>query len=66
MRHYPHLRMSSRELTEEYLRTGDCVLIVTDHSAYDWGWIARHAPLVVDTRNATRGVADPKATIVHA
>jgi UDP-N-acetyl-D-glucosamine dehydrogenase len=66
MRHYPHLRMSSRELTEEYLRTRDCVLIATDHSAYDWGWLARHAPLIVDTRNATRGVADPKAIIVRA
>ena len=65
-RHYPHLRMSSRELTEDYLASRDCVLIVTDHSAYDWGWIARHALLVIDTRNATRGVADPRATIIRA
>ena len=42
------------------------MLIVTDHSAYDWAWIARHAPLIVDTRNATRNVTDPKATIVRA
>jgi UDP-N-acetyl-D-glucosamine dehydrogenase len=42
------------------------VLIVTDHSAYDWAWIARHAPLIVDTRNATRDVRDPRATIVRA
>ena len=34
----------------------DCVLIVTDHSDYDYAWIAQHASLVVDTRNATRGV----------
>src|SRR5579864_4471394 len=34
----------------------DCVLIVTDHSDYDYGWIAQHASLVVDTRNATRGI----------
>jgi UDP-N-acetyl-D-glucosamine dehydrogenase len=66
MRRYPDLRMSSRELTEEYLASRDCVLIVTDHSAYDWAWIARHAALIVDTRNATRGVADPKAVIVRA
>jgi UDP-N-acetyl-D-glucosamine dehydrogenase len=58
--------MSSRELTEDYLRSRDCVLIVTDHSAYDWGFVARHAPLIVDTRNATRGVAEPEATIVRA
>ena len=31
----------------------DCVVIVTDHSAYQYDWIARHAPLIVDTRNAT-------------
>jgi UDP-N-acetyl-D-glucosamine dehydrogenase len=34
----------------------DCVLIVTDHSDYDYKWIARHASLVVDTRNAMRGI----------
>ena len=66
MRHYPDLRMSSHDLTEDYLASRDCILIATDHSAYDWGWIARHAPLIVDTRNATRNVNDPKATIVHA
>jgi len=49
-----------------YLASRDCVLIVTDHSAYDWAWIARHAALIVDTRNATRGVTGPRATIVRA
>jgi UDP-N-acetyl-D-glucosamine dehydrogenase len=34
----------------------DCVVIVTDHSDYDYAWIAHHAALVVDTRNATRGI----------
>jgi UDP-N-acetyl-D-glucosamine dehydrogenase len=34
----------------------DCVLIVTDHSDYDYAEIAQHASLVVDTRNATRGI----------
>jgi UDP-N-acetyl-D-glucosamine dehydrogenase len=66
MRRYPKLHMSSQELTEDYLRTRDCVLIVTDHSAYDWNWIARHATLIVDTRNATKGVITPGATIVRA
>src|SRR5262245_26114275 len=37
MRHYPGLRMVSQELTAEALRSQDCVLVVTDHSAYDWG-----------------------------
>jgi UDP-N-acetyl-D-glucosamine dehydrogenase len=34
----------------------DCVLIVTDHSDYDYERIAQHASLVVDTRNAMRGI----------
>jgi UDP-N-acetyl-D-glucosamine dehydrogenase len=35
----------------------DCVLIATDHSDYDYARIVREASLVVDTRNATRGIA---------
>jgi UDP-N-acetyl-D-glucosamine dehydrogenase len=37
----------------------DCVLIVTDHSSYDYAGIVRQAQLVVDTRNATRGIHSP-------
>ena len=51
--------MSSSELTPEYLGGQDCVLIATDHSAFDYEFILSHAGLVVDTRNATRGL--PKA-----
>ena len=35
------------------LSSADCVLIVTDHSSYDWVEIINHSQLVVDTRNAT-------------
>ena len=42
------------------------MLIVTDHSGYDWDWIAQHAPLIVDTRNAMKGVIAPRAKIVPA
>jgi UDP-N-acetyl-D-glucosamine dehydrogenase len=38
----------------------DCVLIVTDHSSYDYPAIVRDAQLVVDTRNATRGIDSQK------
>ncbi|MBV9181867.1 MAG: nucleotide sugar dehydrogenase [Acidobacteria bacterium] len=41
----------------------DCVLIVTDHSDYDFERIVRESQLVVDTRNATRGIENPN--IVH-
>jgi UDP-N-acetyl-D-glucosamine dehydrogenase len=65
-RHYPHLRMASKELTTEYLRFQDCVLIVTDHSAYDWAWIIEHAPLLVDTRNATKHLRSRSHNVVLA
>src|ERR1700690_1260551 len=41
----------------------DCVLIVTDHSDYDYKKIVNGAKLVVDSRNATRGIKSDK--IVH-
>src|ERR1700758_2258423 len=41
----------------------DCVVIVTDHSDYDYRQIVQEAKLVVDTRNATRGIQSDK--IVH-
>src|SRR4051812_39800129 len=38
----------------------DCVVIVTDHSDYDYARIVRESQLVVDTRNATKGSSSPK------
>jgi len=38
----------------------DCVLIVTDHSDYDYRKIVKESKLVVDTRNATHGIQDAK------
>ena len=55
MRHH-NIRKDSQQLTPEYLTMQDCVLIVTDHSDYDFDWIVQNANLIVDTRNATRGV----------
>jgi len=40
--------------------TAGCVLIVTDHSDYDYQCIVRESQLVVDTRNATRGIQSSK------
>jgi UDP-N-acetyl-D-glucosamine dehydrogenase len=44
----------------ENLGQYDCVLIVTDHSDYDYRRIVGEAQLVVDTRNATKGIDSPK------
>jgi UDP-N-acetyl-D-glucosamine dehydrogenase len=52
------LQMKRTEL--ENLGQYDCVLIVTDHSDYDYCRIVQESKLVVDTRNATKGIQDPK------
>jgi UDP-N-acetyl-D-glucosamine dehydrogenase len=57
LRHYPNVAvMHSQELTPSYLGAQDCVLIVTDHSAYDYEFIVDHSTFVLDTRNATKNV----------
>jgi UDP-N-acetyl-D-glucosamine dehydrogenase len=59
--HVPSLRardwpggydLSPVDLTRESLASFDCVVIVTDHRAFDWAMVAECAPLIVDTRNA--------------
>jgi UDP-N-acetyl-D-glucosamine dehydrogenase len=65
-RRHPQLRLTSQSLTPEYLREQDCVLIVTDHSAYDWNRVVEQSRLIVDTRNATRGVMENRERIVLA
>ena len=51
------LKKSSVPLTADSLKSYDCVVVATDHSCYDYNFILEHAPLVVDTRNATNGAA---------
>ncbi|MEZ4270113.1 MAG: nucleotide sugar dehydrogenase [Myxococcota bacterium] len=60
------LGMSSVELTDERLSTTDAVLIVTEHSGIDYERIVRKAPLIIDTRNATRNVVGDREKIVKA
>lgn len=59
MRHHS-IHLQSQPLTTEFLAEQECVVIVTDHTAYDYEWLVRHARLIVDTRNATVGL-DPGA-----
>lgn len=58
--------LKSVELTPEYLRAMDCLLIATDHSDYDYGFIVKHSALVVDTRNATADVTEGREKIYKA
>ena len=66
LRHYPHLKAESYPLTADLLRKQDCVLIVTNHEVYDWAWIVANAALIVDSRNATAGLASHHGHIVRA
>jgi UDP-N-acetyl-D-glucosamine dehydrogenase len=59
-RHYA-LNMTNTPL--DNLGQYDAVMIVTDHSSYDYRAIVEQAQLVVDTRNATKGIGSPK--ILH-
>ncbi|HUG18323.1 MAG TPA: nucleotide sugar dehydrogenase, partial [Planctomycetaceae bacterium] len=56
MRHHELPAMSSQDLTPEFLKSLDCVLISTDHTGVDYDLVAQHSSLVVDTRNAMRGI----------
>jgi UDP-N-acetyl-D-glucosamine dehydrogenase len=67
MRHYPDLpAMASQPLTPEFLASQDCVLISTDHSAYDHDFIVTHSRMVLDTRNATKNVKVGREKIFKA
>ncbi|MCR9234350.1 MAG: nucleotide sugar dehydrogenase [bacterium] len=66
MRHHDVPAMESQELTPEYLAAQDCVLIATDHSAYDYDFIVKHSQMVLDTRNATKNVTEGREKIFKA
>jgi UDP-N-acetyl-D-glucosamine dehydrogenase len=61
--HDPHVgevelewgKLKSVALTPELCKKLDCAVIVTDHAALDLGVVLEHVPLVVDSRNATKG-----------
>jgi nucleotide sugar dehydrogenase len=51
-------------LTEEALAAADLVIITTDHSCIDYTWLVRHSRRILDTRNATKHVADSEKKVV--
>jgi UDP-N-acetyl-D-glucosamine dehydrogenase len=46
--------LASVPLTADALSAADCVVILTDHTAFDRDFIVEHAPLIVDSRNAIK------------
>jgi UDP-N-acetyl-D-glucosamine dehydrogenase len=57
------MHLESIALTPEALSAADCVLIITDHSDVNYEEVAKHARLVVDTRNATKDVKNNREKI---
>jgi UDP-N-acetyl-D-glucosamine dehydrogenase len=65
----PSLRMDGQVMTsvsldEQTLQGADCVVITTAHKSYDWEWIAANSRLIVDSRNALRGVPAGSGRVV--
>jgi UDP-N-acetyl-D-glucosamine dehydrogenase len=61
----PSIRMEngrlahSSPMTAELLAKADCVVVITNHSVFDYQWILEHSHLIVDTRNAVRVLKAP-------
>ena len=56
-------RMSSKKLSEAALKSADLVVILTDHSVYDYKWIVKSSKAIFDTRNATKHVRSNRSKI---
>lgn len=61
--HHGH-EFRTTPLSDDVLHSADCVVILTNHRAFDYVHIVREAAVVVDTRNATRDVRDGRDKIV--
>jgi len=61
-----HFPLKSSPLTENLLREVDAVVVVTDHRSIDYPWVVKHAPLIIDTRNVTKGMKRWEKKIVKA
>ena len=55
----------SISISEKSLREADCVTIVTDHRLYDYRKIVKTAHLIIDTRNATKGILKGRKRVVR-
>jgi UDP-N-acetyl-D-glucosamine dehydrogenase len=58
------LKLTASAVTPETLAASDCLVLVTDHRAFDYAGILRSARLVVDVRNALRGADRDRHKIV--
>ena len=58
------VKLAAVEPTAETIAAADCVLILTNHSSFDYPMIAKRAQLVVDTRNALKAYRSNRTSIV--
>jgi UDP-N-acetyl-D-glucosamine dehydrogenase len=68
MRRHPEFAgLASADLTPEVLGEQDAVILITDHDNVDYGMVAEHAKLIVDTRGVMRAMRDRiKGRLVQA
>lgn len=57
--------MESIELDDEVIKDANCVLILTDHSKIDYNRLVKKAKVIVDSRNATKGVVEDREKIIR-
>jgi UDP-N-acetyl-D-glucosamine dehydrogenase len=55
--------LHSEALTPAALQAADCVLVITNHSVFDWEMVRQHARLIVDTRNALKNTDGPARVV---
>jgi UDP-N-acetyl-D-glucosamine dehydrogenase len=61
--HVPVLRLDGVTLEarpESTAAEADCVVIITDHTSFDYAALLERSQLIVDARNALKGVQSPK------
>lgn len=58
------LTMSGVDLTDELLTSSDCVVILTNHTVFDYDHIIEHATVILDTRNATKSFPERENVVL--
>jgi len=55
--------LCSNELNSQLLKSVDCVVILTDHSSFDYSMVVSHSPLILDCRNALKDFSSPNVVV---
>jgi len=68
--HDPYVKkvksLKNTDFTKKNIEKQDLILITTDHTNVDYDLLAKHAKLIIDTRNRMATVKNPKARIIRA